>query len=195
MRCFCSFGFLSYMSAGSTTAGQVFGYFAALTSVCGLISWAAICWTYIRFYNGRSFIDYETQSSEPRHISFIGMKAQGIDRSTLPYRAPLQPYAAYYALTVRISSCHLQIYSHTPLKHSPQISLCLQFILVILFFNGFSVFIDGQFDVAVLITSYLPIVVFPMMYFGYRFLRPVVTLPAAELDFFGGTRDVTFSAS
>jgi amino acid permease len=103
--CFCSFGFLSYMSAGSTTAGQVFGYFAALTSVCGLISWAAICWTYIRFYNGRSFIDYETQSSEPRLISFIGMKAQGIDRSTLPYRAPLQPYAAYYALTVRISSC------------------------------------------------------------------------------------------
>lgn len=26
------------------------------------------------------------------------MKAQGIDRATLPYRAPLQPYASYYGL-------------------------------------------------------------------------------------------------
>lgn len=64
--------------AGAAEAGTVFNWFANMTSVCGLITWAGIAYTYIRFYNG--------------------CKAQGIDRSEFPYRAPFQPYAAYYAL-------------------------------------------------------------------------------------------------
>lgn len=49
-----------------------------MTSVCGLLTWWGICWTYIRFY--------------------AGTKAQNIDRRQFNYRAPLQPYAAWYAL-------------------------------------------------------------------------------------------------
>lgn len=49
-----------------------------MTSVCGLITWAAISWTYIRFHKAA--------------------KIQGLDRNTLPYRAPLQPFLAYYGL-------------------------------------------------------------------------------------------------
>lgn len=88
-----AFSFLSYMSAGAKSAGTVFGWFANMTSVAGLLTWAGIVYTYIRFHKG--------------------LKAQGIDRSTLPYRAPLQPYLSYYAFV---------------------------FILVILFFNGWEVF-------------------------------------------------------
>lgn len=49
-----------------------------MTSVAGLMSWFAIAVTYVRFY--------------------AGMKAQGFDRSTLPYKHWLQPYAAWYAI-------------------------------------------------------------------------------------------------
>lgn len=43
-----------------------------------MLSWAAICFTYIRFYYGAS--------------------AQQIDRIVFPYRGRFQPYAAIYAL-------------------------------------------------------------------------------------------------
>jgi amino acid transporter len=118
-----------------------------MTSVCGLLTWAGIAFTYIRFYNTTV--------------------AQGIDRSTLPYRSPLQPYAAYYALV---------------------------FCCIILFFNGWSVFYTGgdpaPFDTATLITSYLPIVFVPILYFGYSFWRPQPTLAVQSIDFYGGSRDV-----
>ncbi|KAL8290295.1 hypothetical protein RQP46_003234 [Phenoliferia psychrophenolica] len=81
-----AFSLLSFMSAagsgGYPTPGDVFGFFANMTSVCGLISWACICYTFIRFHQGA--------------------KAQGIDRRSFAYRGPLQPFLAYYGL---IFSC------------------------------------------------------------------------------------------
>lgn len=70
------FALLSYMSAGSTNAGTVFGYFANLTAACGLLTWIGILGTYLRFY--------------------AGTKAQGINRKDFPYRAPFQPYLSWY---------------------------------------------------------------------------------------------------
>lgn len=46
-----------------------------MTAICGMISWACILWTSIRWQKG--------------------LKAQGIDRNTLPYKAPFQPYLSY----------------------------------------------------------------------------------------------------
>lgn len=46
-----------------------------MTAMCGMISWTGILWTSIRWNKG--------------------LKAQGIDRKTLPYMAPLQPYLSY----------------------------------------------------------------------------------------------------
>lgn len=62
------------VSAGS---GKVFGWFANMTSVAGLMTWFGIAVTYLRFY--------------------AGTKAQGMDRTKLPYYSKLQPYAAWYA--------------------------------------------------------------------------------------------------
>lgn len=47
------------------------------TAVAGLSSWFGISVTYIRFHRG--------------------LKAQGINRKTLPFYSPLQPFAAWYA--------------------------------------------------------------------------------------------------
>lgn len=58
-------------------SGKVFGWFANMTAVAGLMTWFGIAVTYIRFY--------------------AGVKAQGLDRSKLPYSSKLQPYAAWYA--------------------------------------------------------------------------------------------------
>ncbi|KAI5480079.1 amino acid transmembrane transporter [Pseudohyphozyma bogoriensis] len=139
------FALLSFMSAGAAKAGEVFNWFANMTSVCGLITWAGIVYTYIRFHKG--------------------LKLQGIDRNSLPYKAPLQPYLSYYALV---------------------------FCCIILFFNGWTVFFqyDGKnFDHATFWTSYIPIILLPFTYFGYKFSKRVRTPNYDSMDFFSGSRD------
>jgi amino acid transporter len=59
-------------------SGLVFSYFAQMTSIAGLVTWFGIAVTYLRFYKG--------------------MKAQGRDRTKLPYYSKFQPFAAWYAL-------------------------------------------------------------------------------------------------
>lgn len=87
-----AFSLLSFMAAAKGSAGTAFGYcksnhfcksrtrtnprlVANMTAICGMISWCGILWTSVRWHKG--------------------LKAQGIDRSTLAYRAPLQPYLSY----------------------------------------------------------------------------------------------------
>ncbi|KAJ7781571.1 amino acid permease [Mycena metata] len=75
---FCSaFACLAYMGVTSGS-GKVFGWFANMTSIAGLMTWFGISVTYIRFYKG--------------------MKAQGYDRKQLPFASRLQPFAAWYAM-------------------------------------------------------------------------------------------------
>jgi len=66
-------------------SGKVFGWFANMTSIAGLMTWFGICVTYIRFYKG--------------------MKAQGYERKHLPFASPLQPYAAWYAMIFCLVVC------------------------------------------------------------------------------------------
>jgi amino acid transporter len=70
-----AFALLSFMAGASGQAGTVFGYFANMTAICGMISWACILFTAIRWQKG--------------------LKAQGIDRKSLAYRAPFQPWLSY----------------------------------------------------------------------------------------------------
>ncbi|ORZ21469.1 amino acid permease/ SLC12A domain-containing protein [Absidia repens] len=75
---FCSlFSLLAFMGI-TEGSNKVFGWFQGMTSMCGMITWTCIAITYLRFY--------------------YGMKAQGIDRSTIPFKAPLQPYMGYYVV-------------------------------------------------------------------------------------------------
>ncbi|KAK7422814.1 hypothetical protein QQX98_001376 [Neonectria punicea] len=70
---------LVYLNVANNTA-EVFGWFVNITTVAGLIGWAVIEVTYLRFY--------------------AGLKAQGFSRKDIPYRSPFQPYTAWATLTL-----------------------------------------------------------------------------------------------
>ena len=74
------------VTAGS---GKVFRWLADMTAITGLTTWFGICYTYIRFY--------------------AGMKAQGIDRKTLPFSSCLQPYAAWYGAIICLVICFVRV--------------------------------------------------------------------------------------
>ncbi|KAH9968928.1 amino acid permease [Russula dissimulans] len=140
-----SFALLAFMGvhAGS---GKVFNWFANMTAVAGLLTWFGIAYTYIRFY--------------------AGMKVHGIDRKTLPFSSPLQPYAAYYAAV----SC-----------------------LVICFFSGWSVFLRGNWNSADFVTNYLPLALFPVLYVGARLWTRVPHVKPSEMDFYTGLAEIEAS--
>lgn len=101
-----SVSLLAFMTT-TTSASTVFGWFVNLVAVMGLCDWMAICLAYIGFRRG--------------------WKAQGLDRSKLPYRHPLALFGAWFALIG---------------------------FAVIVFFSGWSVFLDVEnFDRATFITS------------------------------------------
>ncbi|KAI0307842.1 amino acid permease [Multifurca ochricompacta] len=84
LLCSTAFSFLAFMGVKSGS-GKVFGWFANMTAVAGLMTWFGIAVTYIRFY--------------------AGAKAQGLDRNSLPYASKLQPYAAWYAAITCLLIC------------------------------------------------------------------------------------------
>jgi len=142
---FCAlFATLGYMSAsGGAGAGKVFGWFANMTAVAGLLTWFGICVTYIRFYSG--------------------MKAQGIDRTTLPFYTRIQPFAAWYALVV---------------------------ILLVCITSGWEVFLRGSWATDTFVTNYLPLVLFPIMYFGARFYYKKGPVKPEDMDFVSGIAEI-----
>jgi amino acid transporter len=73
--CSTAFALLAFMGVQSGS-GKVFNWFANMTAIAGLMTWFGISVTYLRFY--------------------AGIKAQGLDRRTLPYSSRLQPFAAWY---------------------------------------------------------------------------------------------------
>lgn len=85
--------------------------------MCGMISWTGILWTSIRWHKG--------------------LKVQGIDRKTLPYRAPLQPYLSYCKCPNDIG--HLEFFSLLILSDGISITT------MVMIFGGFSAFSECVF--------------------------------------------------
>ncbi|OJA18538.1 hypothetical protein AZE42_04008 [Rhizopogon vesiculosus] len=132
--------FLTFLNATSSSS-VAFGWFANLIASFGAITWMCISYT---------------------HIAFMGaLKAQGIDRNTLPYKAPFQPYASWFALI---------------------------FTGIVLFFNGFSAFIP--FVSSSFITSYIAIPIFLALWVGYKVYHRTTTISASEADLFTGKREI-----
>lgn len=59
-----------------------------MTAVAGLMSWFGISVTYIRFY--------------------AGLKAQGFDRTALPFSSRLQPFLGWYGVFSTIFICFVR---------------------------------------------------------------------------------------
>ncbi|GAA5957713.1 hypothetical protein JCM3765_003742, partial [Sporobolomyces pararoseus] len=137
-----AFGLLAFLSAGTDGAARVSTWLSNCCSVGGVLSWAAICFTFLRFY--------------------YGAQAQQIDRIVFPYRGRFQPFAAFYAL------CGFSL---------------------LLFTQGFEVFIKGHWSASDFITRYLMIVLFIGVYVSARFYWKTSFVPLPAIDFFSGSRD------
>jgi hypothetical protein len=57
-------------------------------------------------------------------------------------------------------------------------------------FSGWSVFLSGNWVTADFITSYLPLVAFPILYVGARFWKRSRPVPASEMDFYTGIAEI-----
>ena len=86
---------------------------------------------------------------------YAALKRQGIDRKTLPYRGYFQPYAAYYAVV-------------------------MTFIVTLLL--GYTVFINGQWDVTTFCTSYLMIPFFVVAFVFWKVFKRTHYVRPGEAD-------------
>ncbi|KAL1604602.1 general amino acid permease agp2 [Nothophoma quercina] len=125
---------LSFLQLGENSA-VVLSWFVSLVTASQLINFSVMCYTFLCFYKA--------------------CKVQGLDRSTLPYRGILQPYAAYYALTATF---------------------------IMTFVGGYTVFLPGQWDVPNFLFSYMMVFLFPIIFLGWKFVKKTKTVKAHEAD-------------
>ncbi|KAF9218473.1 amino acid transporter [Gyrodon lividus] len=139
--CAC-FALLAYMTL-SSSSGIVFTWLSNFSATCGLITWFGIGVTYLRFSKG--------------------FRAQGFDRSSLPYAPKLQPFAAWW--TVCASA-------------------------FVLFFSAWEVFLKGNWSVSTFVTNYFPIMFFPALYVAAKFVTRVPMVKPEEMDFVSGLQEI-----
>jgi len=136
-------GLLTFLSCGADGGGAAaaFGWFQNIVTIAQLFTWVSIGVAYVRFYDA--------------------LKAQGIDRNTLVFKAPLQPYLGY---------------------------ACAIFFSIVIFFNGFSVFLyTGEaFDYQSFIIDYIGVPIFFGLYLFWKIFKRTRLIPAAEVDLFTG---------
>ena len=129
---------LTYLSAGSAGASKAFTWFQNLTTISTLFTWVSICISYIMFHRA--------------------CRAQGIDRNTLIFKSPFQPYSCWFSLI---------------------------FFSLIIFFNGFDS-IAGGFNVNSFITDYIGVPIYFILFFFWKFFKRTKWRTPAEADLYTG---------
>ncbi|OAX80418.1 hypothetical protein ACJ72_05253 [Emergomyces africanus] len=130
-------GLLTFMST-SAGANTVFVWFQNLTTIASLFTWVSICIACIKFHHA--------------------IEAQGVDRSTMVFRAPWQPYPAYFALC---------------------------FFSVIIVFNGFDAFAP-EFKFQSFFTAYIGVPIYFGLYLFWRIFKRTKFIDPAEADIWSG---------
>lgn len=133
------FGPLAYLSLGSGGASQAFTWLLNLSTVAGLIAWGTLCFCYIRFHRA--------------------MKVQGVNRDSLPWRAPWQPYAAWYGFVGSV---------------------------IITLIAGFPVFLKGNWSTSDFIASYIGIPIFIVPIVVWKLVHKTKFARAHEIDLWSG---------
>ncbi|KAH9464044.1 hypothetical protein Pst134EA_002462 [Puccinia striiformis f. sp. tritici] len=136
------FGLLSYMNV-NTSGGTVFQWFSNISSISGLITWWSILLAYIRFYHG--------------------LKYNGVDRNTLDYRAPFQPWLSYFGLTMAT---------------------------LIIVFNGFQVFLRGGWSASKFVAAYISLPIFALFFIGWKISHKTAFVRVDQMDFETGRREL-----
>ena len=131
-----SISLLTYMSCTSGAA-EVFTWFQNLTAIANLFTWMSVSVAYIQF-----------------HKALI---AQGVDRNTLVFKSPFQPYLAYFSLF---------------------------YFAIITLFNGFWVF--KPFGIEDFATSYIGIPIYLLLYLFWKIFKRTAFVRPSEADIFTG---------
>jgi yeast amino acid transporter len=97
---------------------------------------------------------------------YRGLAYHGIDRDTLPYKAPFQPYASYFGIF---------------------------FISLIILVNGFQVFLSQSWSVDNFITAYVCIPIFLVFYLFWKIIKRPKFVRIPDMDFTTGRRELNKS--
>ncbi|KAG9243821.1 amino acid permease/ SLC12A domain-containing protein [Calycina marina] len=133
---------LTYLSVSSGGPATAFGWFNNLTTVASLFTWSSICVAYIKFH--------------------AALKAQGVDRNTLIFKSPMQPYLAWISLA---------------------------FFVIIILFNGFDVFVGeshSHWDVSSFLAAYIGIPIFFTLYGFWKIFKRTKLQHPADADITSG---------
>lgn len=133
---------LVYLNVNNRSA-EVFFWISNISAVSTLIVWTSVCVTYLRFYQA--------------------LKHNGVDRSTLPYKAPGQPFLAYF-------------------------SIC--FCVIVAFFNGFDAFFPGRFSAKTFVPPYINIPIFLCLFLGYKAFRRTSFVKLEDIDIWTGKAEI-----
>ncbi|CDR38311.1 RHTO0S03e08130g1_1 [Rhodotorula toruloides] len=100
-------------------------------------------------------------------VSYIrfyhGAKAHGLDRNDFPYKAPLQPWASYWGAF---------------------------FFFMVIIFNGYTVFLSGQWSTANFIVSYITVVIFIVLFVFWKLFKRTKFVRIENMDFDTGRREL-----
>lgn len=127
---------LTYLSC-SKGSSVAFQWFQNLTTIASLFTWVSICVAYIKFHKA--------------------LEAQGVDRNTLVFKSPFQPYLAWIALA---------------------------FFTIIILFNGFYTF--SPFSVNDFITAYVGIPIYFLLFAFWKIFKRTKWVNSAEADIYTG---------
>ncbi|PVH79029.1 proline permease [Cadophora sp. DSE1049] len=133
-------GCLAFMVASSSSV-TVFGWFVNLATIGFVLSYTGYLVTFIGWYRA--------------------LKAQGISRDTLPWKAPFQPYTAYFAIG---SGC------------------------VVVLFSGWNTL--KPFDTQGFITSYFGVAFASFMFVLWKVVKRTSFVVPAEADLLSGKAEV-----
>ncbi|KOS16760.1 putative proline-specific permease [Escovopsis weberi] len=133
---------LVYLNVNNQSA-EVFFWISNLSAVSTLIVWASVSFMYLRFH--------------------YALRYHGIDRDTLPFKAPMQPFLAYFSVV---------------------------FCLVVALFNGFDAFFPGNFSAKTFVPPYVDIPIFLCLFFGYKFAKRTRFVRLSEMDIWSGKSEI-----
>lgn len=108
----------------SDSSTKVFGWLSAIVSSCALWGWGTICINALCLH--------------------YGLKAQGIDKSELPWAPPGQPYMGWIGL-----------------------GMCIFVLLT----NGFSIFVKHEFSAQEMVSAYASPVINILVFFGWKLYK------------------------
>jgi amino acid transporter len=128
------FPFLGFLNVDSSSA-QVLTWLVNIITAAQVIDYIIICTTYIFFYRA--------------------LRAQNIDRRTLPYYGYFQPYSAWIALV---------------------------WMIFVVTTYGYSTFLPGNWSVSSFFTYYTMVLAAPLLFFGWKLVKRTKLIKAHEVD-------------